>query len=123
MTAWVERFAAATSAAARLAERYLREVRELTAAWRAELSAGPARPRSDAAAWALIEILPGHPVITAPVAAAAIGRSKPQIYKALEQLETAGVLVPLTASRRNRSWEAVGLLELLERLEAGRLPH
>jgi Fic family protein len=119
---WVEQFAVATRTAARLAEGYLREVRELTAAWRAKLSAGAVRPRSDAAAWALIEILPGHPVITAPIAAAAAGRSKPQIYQALDQLEAAGVLVPLSASRRNRTWEAVGLLDLLERLEAGQLP-
>jgi Fe2+ or Zn2+ uptake regulation protein len=62
-------------------------------------------------------------VISAPVAAAAAGRSKPQIYQALEQLEAAGVLVRLSASRRNRSWEAVGLLDVLERLEAGQLPH
>jgi Fic family protein len=120
---WVEQFAAVARAAATLAEAYLREVRELSAAWRARLSAWPGRPRSDAAAWAVIDILPGHPVISAPVAAAAAGRSKPQIYQALEQLEAAGVLVRLSASRRNRSWEAVGLLDVLERLEAGQLPH
>jgi len=34
----------------------------------------------------------------------------------------AGVLEPLSASKRNRSWEAVGLLDLVERLEAGELP-
>lgn len=47
-----------------------------------------------------------------PTAAAACGRSKPQVYEAIEQLQTAGVLVPLSASRRNRSWEADGLLDL-----------
>lgn len=120
---WVEPFAAAARSAARLAEAYLAQVRDLTAAWRARLAAGPAAPRSDAAAWAVIDVLPAHPVITGPVAAAATGRSKPQIYAALEQLEAAGVLVPLSASRRNRCWEAAGLLDLLERLEAGQLPH
>jgi hypothetical protein len=30
----------------------------------------------------------------------------------------AGVLRPLSDARRNRSWEAVGLLDLLARLEA-----
>lgn len=120
---WIEQFAAAARSAARLAGAYLREVQQLSAAWRAKLSAQPTPPRADAAAWAVIDILPGYPVISAPVAAAVIGRSKPQIYEALEHLEEAGVLTPLSASRRNRGWEPVGLLDLLERLEAGQLPH
>jgi Fic family protein len=119
---WIEQFTAAARSAARLAGAYLREVEELSAVWRAKLSARPAAPRSDAAAWAVIDVLPGYPVISGPVAAAVTGRSKPQIYEALEQLEAAGVLTPLSASRRNRGWEAVGLLGLLERLEAGQLP-
>jgi Fic family protein len=122
VTDWIEQFAAAARSGARLAGAYLREVQQLIAAWRAKLSR-PAPPRSDAAAWAVIDILPGYPVISAPVAAAVTGRSKPQIYEALEQLEAAGVLTLLSASRRNRGWEAVGMLDLLERLEAGQLPH
>ncbi|HYS21852.1 MAG TPA: Fic family protein [Gemmatimonadales bacterium] len=120
---WIEQFAAAAHNAARLAGAYLREVLQLSAAWRAKLSARPGPPRSDAAAWAVIDALPGYPVISAPVAAAVTGRSKPQIYEALDDLEAAGVLTRLSASRRNRGWEAVGLLDLLERLEAGQLPH
>ncbi len=119
---WIEHFAAAARSAARLAGAYLREAQHLSAAWRAKLSARPTAPRADAAAWAVIDILPGYPVISAPVAAAVTGRSKPQIYEALEQLQAAGVLVPLSASQRNRSWEAEGLLGLLEQLEAGQLP-
>jgi Fic family protein len=123
VSAWIEQFAAAARGAARLAAAYLRQVEQLTGNWRGKLSARPAAPRSDAAAWAVIDVLPGYPVISGPVAAAVTGRSKPQIYEALEQLEAAGVLTPLSASRRNRGWEAVGLLGLLERLEAGQLPH
>jgi Fic family protein len=118
---WVEQFAAAAFRAATLAAAYLREVRRLSEQWRATLRARPTPPRSDAVAWALIDVLPAYPVLTAPVAAAATGRSRPQVYQAIEQLETAGVLVPVSASRRNRSWEADGLLDVLERLEAGQL--
>ncbi|HSJ65401.1 MAG TPA: hypothetical protein VK922_16025 [Gemmatimonadaceae bacterium] len=32
------------------------------------------------------------------------------------------VLVPVSAGRRNRWWEAAGLLDLVARLEAGELP-
>lgn len=123
VTGWIEQFSAAAHSAANLAEAYLKEVERLKKEWRRRLSVGPTRPRSDAAAWALMDVLPGHPIITAPVAAAVTGRSKPQIYEAIRQLEVAGVLVPLSASKRNRSWEAVGLLDLLERLEAGQLPY
>jgi len=68
----------------------------------------------------IIHVLPAHPIITAPVAAAATGRAKPRVYQGLASLEEAGVLIPLTDKRRNRSWEADGLLSLLEGLEAGR---
>jgi hypothetical protein len=38
------------------------------------------------------------------------------------QLAECGVLEPLSASRRNRSWEVTGLLDLVESLESGRAP-
>jgi hypothetical protein len=56
------------------------------------------------------------------VAAAATGRAKAAIHQALGQLTECGVLKPLSTARRNRAWEAAGLLDLLEDLEAGRPP-
>ncbi|HET9985753.1 MAG TPA: Fic family protein [Longimicrobiales bacterium] len=120
--AWIEHFAGAAATAARLASAYLDAVRELAASWRARVRELPGAPRADAAAWAIIDVLPAHPTITAPVASAATGRSKPQTYQALETLERAGVLVPLSENRRNRSWEAAGLLDLLAGLESGERP-
>lgn len=111
--------AAAQSAA--LAAGYLRAVEHLMDSWRERLRNGAA-PRADAAAWAVIDVLPAHPVITTPVATAATGRAKSAIHQAIEQLTECGVLEPLSASKRNRSWEAVGLLDLLEGLEAGDHP-
>lgn len=123
VVAWIEQFAAASRTAANLASVYLRKLMELTKTWRAKLAAGATPPpRSDAAAWAVIDALPAHPVITAATAATAAERSKPQIYEALEQLQAAGVLLPVSRSRRNRSWEAAGLLDLLAGLESGQLP-
>lgn len=118
---WIEQFAAAAARAARLASDYLEAVTALMEEWRRRLTAGPA-PRADAAAWALIELLPAHPVITAPVAAAVTRRAKAAIHQAMRQLTDCGVLEPLSESKRNRSWEAVGLLDLLEGLESGRAP-
>ena len=118
---WIEHFASAAARSARLASVYLQAVAQLGEEWRAKLAAASA-PRVGAAAWAIIDILPAHPMITAPVAAAATGRSKAPIYQALKELEEAGVLLPLSDSQRNQAWEAAGLLDLLAGLEAGELP-
>lgn len=121
VVAWIEDFAAAAARAAGLAQAYLEAVVGLMDEWRGMLSRGPA-PRSDAAAWAVIDVLPAHPVVTAPRAQAVTGRAKAAIHNAIGQLVESGVLEPVSKSKRNRSYEAVGLLELLEGLEAGRAP-
>ena len=118
VVAWVAQFAAATTHAANLAARYLAKVERLMDEWRQKLT-DASRPRADAAAWAIIDVLPAHPVVSVPVAAAVIGRTKAAIYEAFRQLMEAGVLIPLSTSKRNQSWEAAGLLDLLEALEAG----
>ena len=119
MAQWVEVFAVACGRAANLAERYLGDVADLQEQWRARLRAG-VNPRADAAAWAVIDVLPGHPVVTVPVAVAATGRTKPAVNQAVQQLQDAGVLESISASPRNRAWEAHGLLDLLAGLDAGR---
>ena len=119
---WLEHFAAATARAARLARAYVDAVRALQERWRDQLRGPKRAPRADAAAWAIIDLLPAHPMISAPVATAVTARAKSRVYEAIEQLVDAGVLVPLSEGRRNRWWEAAGLLDLIARLEAGQLP-
>jgi len=116
---WIERFATAAARAAMLAERYLVAVADLQERWRSRLR-DHTTLRSDAAAWAVLDHLPGYPVITLQVATAVTGRSRSSTAVALEQLAAAGILVPLSASKRNRAWEGDGLLDLLAGLEAGR---
>lgn len=60
--------------------------------------------------------------VTALAATNATQRSKPAIYQAMEQLVEVGVLVPLSTTQRNQSWEAAGLLDLISGLEAGQIP-
>lgn len=115
---WIERFAVAAAQAATLAERYLGRVQDLQEEWRSQLR-DHADLRADAAAWAVIDKLPGHPVITVPVATAVTGRSKSSTAVAVDQLVDAGILLPLSESKRNRAWEVRGLLDLLAELEAG----
>lgn len=119
---WIEHFAAATVRAARLAQAYVVAVDELRERWRGRLRATTGAPRADAAAWAIIDLLPAHPMMSAPVATAVTGRAKSRVYEAVEQLVVAGVLLPLSDGKRNRWWEAVGLLDLIAQLEAGELP-
>jgi len=117
---WIEQFAVATARAAKLARSYLNDVAELQSTWRERLSALSSPPRADAVAWKLIDMLPAHPIVTVPVGVAASGRSKPQVNIGIDQLVSAEVLLPLSQSARNRSWEAAGLLDLLAGLEEGR---
>lgn len=118
LAGWIESFATSALRAATLAQRYIEQVGSLREGWRQQLRDRIA-PRSDAAAWAIIDVLPAHPVITVPVGVAATGRTRPAVTNSIDQLVIAGVLEPLGESKRNRAWEAVGLLDLIEALEAG----
>lgn len=113
---WIEQFAVSTTRAADLATAYLDRVSELQERWRG-LLADSAAPRSGAAAWKVIDVLPAHPLISVAVAIAATGRTRPAVAQAFEQLIVAGVLAPISAGKRNRVFEAVDLLDLLEEIE------
>jgi Fic family protein len=113
---WMEMFAVSAARAADLASAYLIEVSALQERWRDNLR-DYASPRADAAAWAVIDVLPAHPVITGAIGVAATGRSRPAVDQAIRQLADAGVLSPLSEAQRHRSWEASGLLDLLSGLE------
>ena len=119
---WIEQFAIATARSAHLATAYLDAALAQQERWRGMLASSAVAPRAGAAAWALIDILVAHPIISAPVATAVTGRAKAAIYQAIEQLQVAGVLLPLTRGARNQAWEVEGMLALIERLESGQLP-
>ena len=79
-------------------------------------------PRSDAVAWKLLEILPGLPIITVPVATAGVQRTKVVVGEGLKQLEEAGILTRLSSAESARTWESTQLLNLIRDLEAGMSP-
>lgn len=120
-TDWLTTFASTATQSANLASAYLGEVETLQKEWRAALGAA-ANPRADAAAWKIIEALPAHPMITVAVAVAMVGRTKAAVSEAMAQLELAGVLIRESQGQRNRTWEARGLLNLLNDLESGVTP-
>jgi Fic family protein len=121
METWIEYFATATARSAHTAKRYLDAVQALRSRWEAKVRQLPQTPRADSTIWEVIEVLPAHPMITVPIAAAATKRSRPATYQAFECLQQAGVLVPASTGRRNQSWEVEGLLDLIADLEDGTL--
>jgi Fic family protein len=108
---WLETFAVAAARAAEIASNYLESVEALQGEWRERVAS--LRLRSDAAAWLIIDVLPAHPIISQPVAVTATGRSRPAVQQGIDQLVSVGVLAPLSTGRRNRQWEAAGLLDLV----------
>lgn len=118
---WIRHFADAANTSAELARAYLGAVTRQIAVWR-EALARHAVIRADSAAWAIITVLPAHSMITGPAALAATGRARAAVYQALDRLQQAGILKPVSESKRNRVWEAVGMFDLLEGLEAGKAP-
>jgi len=121
VVSWIRHFADAANTSAELARAYLGAVSRQITVWR-ETLARHAAPRADSAAWEIIAALPAHPMITGPTAIAATGRARAAVYQALDQLQEAGILRPVSESKRNRVWEAVGMFDLLEGLEEGRAP-
>lgn len=72
------------------------------------------RARRGASAWRLAEFLPARPVVTYEVVKGVLRVSAPTAYAAIDALADAGVLVPRSANKRNRVWDAVEVLEALD---------
>ena len=118
LRAWLEFFVTATLQGVQLAERYQASVLELQNDWRTLLRDG-ANPRSDGAAWVILEALPAYPVLNRADVAEFSGRSLPAIDHGLRQLQHSGVLVPLRDDPPSRrSWEPAGLLDLIMAIES-----
>jgi len=113
MAEWNRIFAAAAARAAADAERFGEQIDALVGTWREQ-----ARPiRANSAADLLLRALPSAPVITVETAAKLVGRSVQAANHAVEHLTNAGVLLPTRNVRRNRVFEAAGLLDALVSFE------
>ena len=100
---WVAWFADAVGGAGRAQQQLVGSVERLQATWHAYLRA--AGLRSDAAAWAVLELLPRHLVLTSAEVVAALGTTPKGARAALSALADAGVLTrygTLSPSGRGR---------------------
>jgi len=110
---WCERFAQATTRAAREAQAIASAIEACQSAWIESLG----RPRADAAVRQIIAALPGAPIVDVPAGQQLTGKSHVAVGNAIEQLERAGILQRLDERRWGRVWECAELLELLDEVE------
>lgn len=115
---WTGFFLDAAYRSATVADDLFRDVSALQERWRDEAG----RPRTDSAAEALIRRLPETPVVDLAAAVSLTGASREATRRAIDRLESAGVVSELTGKGRLRRWEAVGLFTILDGLEGGLRP-
>lgn len=110
---WCLSFAATVIKASRAARRLAAQIDELERRWLEQAG----NPRRGSAARRLIQLLPGQPILRIGHVIELTGVSDTAAHRAVDQLVDASVLKQLTVGKRNRAWEAVGLLDLVDRFE------
>lgn len=110
---WYLDFALTAIKACRAARRLAQELDELEERWLAQAG----NPRRDSTAYKLIQALPAQPILRVSHAIALTRARTSAAHKAVNDLHAAGVLKQVTVGRRNRAWEAVGLLSLVDEFE------
>jgi Fic family protein len=110
---WVELFAVSCVRAVRDAETFEQRIAQLTADWQQRL--GPLRPH--ATARAIINVLPGAPILTVKTAAALTRRSIVAVNAAAAKLEEAGILRETSRRPWGRIFEAWEIIDAFTDLE------
>ena len=111
--AWYLDFALTVIRAARVARLLANELDELEKHWLERAG----NPRRNSTAHKLIQALPAQPILRLSHVLALTGAGTSAAHKALNDLQETGVLKQVTVGRRNRAWEAVGLLNLVDQFE------
>ena len=119
--AWVRWFADAVSGAGRAQQELVASVEQLRRTWRRaarRATTAVSRLRSNAAAWRVLDLLPRHLVLTAPIVASELAIPLKSANAALRDLVDAGVLVehgtvqPTGRGRPSRLYTSAELLGL-----------
>jgi Fic family protein len=113
MADWVSVFAAAATLAAANARDFGGHIDTLVRSWKDRLG----RVRQGSSVDLLVRMLPSAPVLTANTAARLLDRSVQAANQAIDRMVNAGVLIPVRLVRRNRAFEAAGLLDLFTDFE------
>ena len=110
---WIARFTGDLLRACDAAAGFADTLTDLEQQWRSQVG----RIRANSAVDVLLAALPGIPILTVETAAATIGRSVARTNDAVAVLVAANVLTQGTVGRRNRVFEAAGLLDAITGLE------
>lgn len=109
----VTRLTDATFSALSNGRRLVTDLRQIREDWSRRVQA-----RRGATAWRVLEIVMRHPVVNAHTIATALGIPVSNVYRALEPLVNAGVLVESTNNKRDRLWRAPDVLSALDSFAA-----
>jgi Fic family protein len=103
---WVEFFCGACTRACQSAQAFEARITNIQEGWHSQVGA-----RKNSAAYDLIELLPGMPVISIESAAIATNRSIEAVRLAVSVLMNAGILSQTSQGKRNRIFEAREVLD------------
>lgn len=109
----IDLFADATFAALANGRQLVGDLHRIRDEWAQRVKA-----RRDAAAWKLTEITMRFPVVNAPSLSRELGIPQTNVYRAIQPLVDAGVLVEFTNNKRDRLWRAPEVLEALDAFAA-----
>lgn len=105
----IEQLIAATWRSIDNADRLVAALLQLRMEWESRVNA-----RRGSGARRLLDLLGSHPVIDVTRAADLLGVAYTSAAAAIERLESAGVLTPLSGAARNRAWQAAEVIDLLD---------
>lgn len=111
--AWVDLFSRACARAAADIDHFETRMAQVRAAWNQRLGA----VRADSAVFAIMDELPGMPMLTVQSAAEKVGRSIPVVNGAIARLVDAGIVRPINTKRRNRAFECPDVIDAFTALE------
>jgi Fic family protein len=85
------------------------ELREIRHSWKVRVSG-----RRNSSVWRVADLLVRHPVVDAQLLSRELGIAPNNVYRYIEPLERAGVLVKFTDRRRSRAWRSTEVLAALD---------
>jgi Fic family protein len=109
----VERFTQATFSALMNGQQLTADLRSLRESWNNRIEA-----RRDSAAWKITALVVRNPVVNAPLISRELGVPVTSVYRLIQPLVDAGVLVEFTNKKRNKLWRAPEILDVLDAFAA-----
>lgn len=108
-TAIVDCFIHASFAALSNGRKLAGDLRDTRTRWQGQI-----RARRDAATWRIADLLLRHPVINASFVATELSIAQSNVYRSLQPLVDAGVLIEFTSRKRDQLWRAPDVLAALD---------